>query len=342
MKIRINKKKFIKTVFIFILLIVLITVFVLFLKPKTIDQTTFKGVIKEEIIFEKQESEFMIKDSEFTPPNAFIKYTDRYKTTLTKQVDPSFVTVDIKENKLAIISDNKITLNDTILTGEKIHITLRYKSKKQEYTYIVKYDLSKTIGEDKIVKNSDSIDVMVNKKRHLSKDFVPKNLREVNVKSNKPKGADSRKMNSEAADHLEALFKCAKEDGYDLCAVSGYRSYSTQQGIFSSNVSSKGSEQAANRVSARAGESEHQTGLAMDVSAKSVNYGLVESFGKTEEGKWLKENAYKYGFIIRYPKGKEDITGYAYEPWHIRYVGETLAKEIQERDITLEEFFELK
>ncbi|WAA09875.1 M15 family metallopeptidase [Fervidibacillus albus] len=92
---------------------------------------------------------------------------------------------------------------------------------------------------------------------------------------------------------------------------------------------------------AQPGTSEHQTGLTMDITAYSVNQQLVESFGQTEEGKWLENNAHQYGYILRYPKGKETITGYKYEPWHFRYVGVEAATVIFENGWTLEEFFEV-
>ncbi|MBC8081562.1 MAG: M15 family metallopeptidase, partial [Gorillibacterium sp.] len=85
----------------------------------------------------------------------------------------------------------------------------------------------------------------------------------------------------------------------------------------------------------------HQTGLAMDVSSKSVNYQLTQSFGTTKEGKWLAKHSWEYGFIIRYLQGNEDITGYMYEPWHIRFIGEPVAKEVFEQGVTLEEYYNL-
>ena len=94
-------------------------------------------------------------------------------------------------------------------------------------------------------------------------------------------------------------------------------------------------------IQRKPGQSEHQSGLAADVSSPSVNYALTESFGKTDEGIWLAQNAHKFGFIIRFPDGKESITGYLYEPWHIRYVGESVATEIYAKDLTLEEYLEL-
>ena len=95
-------------------------------------------------------------------------------------------------------------------------------------------------------------------------------------------------------------------------------------------------------ISALSGRSEHQTGLAMDISSKAMGYKLDQSFGNTLEGKWLSKNSAEFGFIIRYPKGKEAITGYTYEPWHMRYIGKDIAEEITNKGTTLEEYFEIE
>ena len=108
--------------------------------------------------------------------------------------------------------------------------------------------------------------------------------------------------------------------------------------VIERNVKKHDSVEKANRTSAKAGQSEHQTGLAMDITLKSLNYELTTSFGNTAEGKWVEKNAHNYGFIIRYPEGKEDITGYSYEPWHIRSVGVDLATKIYNSGLTYEEY----
>jgi len=149
-------------------------------------------------------------------------------------------------------------------------------------------------------------------------------------------------MQPVAAEALEALFAAANEEGIILYATSGFRSYSTQKAIFDRRSQQRG-EKAANRSVAKPGYSEHQTGLAMDVEGhSSLGSGLVEDFGETSEGKWLAENCHRFGFIIRYIKGKTDITGYIYEPWHIRYVGHEAAEEISLLDITFEEYIAMK
>ena len=128
------------------------------------------------------------------------------------------------------------------------------------------------------------------------------------------------------------MVSAAAEAGITLWIVSGFRSYETQRNTYSYFVSDRGVEQ-ADRASARPGHSEHQTGLAIDVNTTS------DYFANTPEAEWLKENCYKYGFIIRYPEGKEEITGYKYEPWHIRYVGEGKAEKITKSGLTLEEYY---
>lgn len=186
--------------------------------------------------------------------------------------------------------------------------------------------------------NPNAIDVLVNKDHKLSEDYVPDNLVTPNVPF--APGSFHKTMRKEAADALEKMFDAASADGISLFAVSGYRSYGIQEIIFNSNVGVKGSVEAANMYSARPGESEHQTGLAMDVTSKSVGYKLIIEFENTAEGKWLSENAHKYGFIVRYLPGKEHITGYAYEPWHIRYLGVELAQAVYESGLTYEEYLQ--
>ncbi|MRG86899.1 M15 family metallopeptidase [Salinibacillus xinjiangensis] len=183
-------------------------------------------------------------------------------------------------------------------------------------------------------------DIVVNKKRKLPDGYVPPNLVYPDIPFSFDEKIDKRKMRKVAAGPIEELFKGAEEAGIDLVAVSGYRSYATQKAIFNRNVQQNGEEH-AKMYSAMPGHSEHQTGLTMDVSTVAVTFQLVEDFRETEEGAWLAKHAHEYGFIIRYPKGKEDITGYAYEPWHIRYVGKEMATEIYEQQLTLEEYFNL-
>jgi D-alanyl-D-alanine carboxypeptidase len=145
-------------------------------------------------------------------------------------------------------------------------------------------------------------------------------------------------MREEAATALENMFATAQKSGIELYAVSGYRSYNRQQQLFNAEINRVGIEKAEQAV-AIPGASEHQSGLAMDISSKSNKFYLNEDFANTTEGKWLKDNSHRFGFILRYPKEKIDITNYMYEPWHFRYVGVKAATIMYEHNWTLEEYF---
>lgn len=139
-------------------------------------------------------------------------------------------------------------------------------------------------------------------------------------------------IKKECSDAFDKMAKDAEKDKISLFIVSDYRSYNTQKKIYERYVKKDGKE-AADTYSARPGTSEHQTGLALDVNS------LSNSFGETKEGKWLAKNCYKYGFIIRYPKDKQNVTGYVYEPWHVRYIGVENAKKVYKSGLCLEEYY---
>lgn len=138
-------------------------------------------------------------------------------------------------------------------------------------------------------------------------------------------------LDNEALSAFEDMIAAASKDGLRIYLCSGYRSYKDQEILYNGYAEERGTD-AADEVSARPGHSEHQTGLAID-----VNYTEF-SFADTNEGQWLAEHCAEFGFIIRFPKGKEQQTGFDYEPWHIRYVGVEIAKEITENDLCLEEY----
>ncbi|WP_010098246.1 D-alanyl-D-alanine carboxypeptidase family protein [Ornithinibacillus scapharcae] len=192
-----------------------------------------------------------------------------------------------------------------------------------------------------IIGNPYEVLALINKQHALPEGFIPSDLVVPDVRFPFVEDLPKKQMRQVAADALEKMFTDADAESLDLFAQSGYRSYERQVSLFATYASNYGEEE-ANKFSARPGESEHQTGLTMDVTSPHVNYALVTEFGETEEGIWLEKHAAEYGFIIRYPKGKEDITGYQYEPWHLRYVGVKAATEIMERGITLEEYLEEK
>ena len=137
---------------------------------------------------------------------------------------------------------------------------------------------------------------------------------------------------------LDTMLAAAKQQGFELVAFSGYRSFEYQTTLYNNYVKRDGAD-AADRYSARPGYSEHQTGLAFDIGEKGKeDLWLTEEFGETPAGQWLFTHADEYGFILRFPQNKEHITGYMYESWHYRYVGTDISKEIKKQDITLEEY----
>ncbi len=137
--------------------------------------------------------------------------------------------------------------------------------------------------------------------------------------------------------HLLALLEAAAADGHRLAVVSSYRSYATQAETYQYHVNQLGLEQAS-RVSARAGHSEHQLGSTIDFSSAAVGFALVQAFGDTPEGRWLAGRAHEFGFVMSYPEGLEDVTGYDYEPWHFRWVGQRMAEDVRARGLTLGEY----
>jgi D-alanyl-D-alanine carboxypeptidase len=190
-----------------------------------------------------------------------------------------------------------------------------------------------------VITNPGDLLVSVNKKTVLPSDYKPADLVKPNIKFYFSEDLQKRYLRKDAAEAVEQLFQDAYNNDIALVGVSGYRSYETQKAIFTRNVKSRGFEE-ANRFSAYPGQSEHQLGLALDVSIKELGYALEQEFGDTKEGKWLAENAHKYGFILSYPKDREAETGYAYEPWHIRYIGKEAAAMIYENDWLLDDYLE--
>lgn len=183
--------------------------------------------------------------------------------------------------------------------------------------------------------------VIVNKKKPINPvTYKPDDLVAPSVSLRIP-GAEEMKLRKVAADNIVLLFRAAEADGINLQITTAYRGYSYQNTLYTGYVARQGQE-AADTMSARPGYSEHQTGLAADIRSKDLpNQCYLEiCFGGMKEGIWLARNAHSYGFIVRYPEEKSNITGYQYEPWHIRYVGNELATEMHQKNIqTLEEFF---
>jgi zinc D-Ala-D-Ala carboxypeptidase len=174
---------------------------------------------------------------------------------------------------------------------------------------------------------------LVNRQWRISEDYVPE-LRMADVTG------QVRRLRPDAATALEEMYAAAKEEiGVTLTSISGYRSYSKQQTIYKNKLTRvNGSYAKADEYVARPGASEHQLGLAMDVGQKNSKTGLSAKFADTRGGQWLAENCYRFGFILRYQADWEDITGYKYESWHVRYVGKELSMSIKEANVPLETY----
>lgn len=288
------------------------------------------------------------------------KYT--FKVTIVDNTKPTINS----EDKITIYTNDEVdlldyvTVNDNYDENVEVKVKGEYDNTKEgeyqlsyvakdssnneqtkEFTLIVKKPTYKKMPDKTITTSKgytlkiksgvayiDDI-LIVNKTYYLPENYTPTDSYNSNITDNCPTCLNKEVMSA---------FNQMKSDittlNMSLWIASGYRSYKTQTYLYNNYVSRDG-KQAADTYSARAGYSEHQTGLAFDVNI--VN----SSFANTAEGKWLNDNCYLYGFIIRYPKGKEDVTGYTYEPWHLRYVGKELAKKLYNDGnwLTIEEYF---
>ena len=208
--------------------------------------------------------------------------------------------------------------------NDDLSYTVSIVNVKANYDY---YD------EDIVTKTNtnDGILMLVNKFHYLTNEYKPDDL--VDIK--KTYGYGENEIKKEVFDSFLNMWSAAKEENINLIITSAYRDYDYQEKLWKNYSNQKGKKW-ADSVAARAGYSEHQTGLSLDI----VTYGsTMDNFESTDEFKWLSENAHKYGFILRYPKGKEDLTGYSYESWHYRYVGVDVATKIYKEKITFDEYY---
>ena len=207
---------------------------------------------------------------------------------------------------------------------DKISHIVSMVNVKADYKYYSKKAIEKT-------NTSKNEKMLVNKFNYLDETYAPKDI----VKVSKEYAYGDNEIKKEVYEKFKSMFYKAKEENITLIITSSYRDYNFQKKLWQSYADQKG-EEWADSVSARAGYSEHQTGYALDIVTYKAN---MNEFEKTDAFKWLQKNAHKYGFILRYPKGKEDITGYSYESWHYRYVGENLAKKIKDSKLTYDEYY---
>ena len=231
-------------------------------------------------------------------------------------------------------------LNEKYFLEKNLNDYLEYKSKNKKTSYndvvaIVNVHANKDWYDNKVVKETDLSKgnlILVNKFYYLKQDFVPNDIVDVDINYSYA----NNRVTKETNDAFVEMAKKAKEDNIKLIANSSYRTYERQEEVYKEFYYSKGISY-ADKYAARAGYSEHQTGLSLDIFTSGSS--TTSNFEESDAFRWLSENSYKYGFILRYPKGKEYLTGYNYESWHYRYVGKDDAYKIYKENLTFDEYY---
>lgn len=268
--------------------------------------------------------------------------------TVVKMINtPKEKNIEVKKNKTNKKKNNSkldelenINEKITYFKNDNIDRYINYKKNNQdlEITQIIKnvnMNLDKIPYEDAIeIEDKDNQLVLVNKYNYLGENFIPKNLENINNQY----ALNNMKLVNYAKEAFEEMAKAAKKENLKIVAMSSYRSYSYQVDLYN-KYKKKDGQEAADKYSGRPGFSEHQSGLAVDVYNEKTEYTNFES---TKEFIWMEDHAHEYGFIIRFPKGKENETGYQYESWHYRYVGIEVATYIKNNNISLEEYIATK
>lgn len=252
-----------------------------------------------------------------------------------------------EEKDLNYFLNNKVNSNFVSLTEEKYYLDKNFYKYIEYMNNFRKLDLSTVIRNINIHLDNDfyksdlktdiakDTSMLVNKHYILDNTYNPDDL--VSVPQDYAWGEqNSKKVRKVAYDAFLNMWNAAKVDGYYLMINSAYRTYEEQEQVYNNYKKLRG-QKYADSIAARPGSSEHQTGLALDIFSKYNNNQNL--FKDSEEAKWLAENSYKYGFILRYPEDKVSITGYNYEAWHFRYVGIDIATYIHNNSITFEEYY---
>lgn len=308
MAVRYKMKMKYKIVFSVIIVVILGTILYSFITYRMSNEYKFK-----EIGYSEAETEFLLKfDNSFQ--NKLIKLgKDEDLLEILKQK------YFIPKNLDKYLEYKKKNRTNEEITLEEIIAKVNIHRDKYFYENTFKTDTSK--GNL----------ILVNKYYYLDKTFLPKGVKNADLNYS----YDGIKVATESYNAFIKMFNAAKSDGIKLILNSGYRSYDYQEKLYKEYADNYG-EEYADEYAARAGFSEHQTGLSYDIVSPGVT---GEDFDKTNAFKWLSKNAHKYGFILRYPKGKEDYTGFKYESWHYRYIGEEMATKVKNSGLTYDEFY---
>ena len=261
-------------------------------------------------------------------------YNDKEITTITKKLKDKEIDqlLEMKYNKLY---DDFINEKYFMFKHLKTYVDYYTEDSDQTITHAV---AMVNVGANKdhytdVKKTDTSKDelILVNKYNQLPKDYAPEDLKDISVQY----CYGDNEVSNEVYQKYISMYNAAKEEDLYLIITSAFRDYEFQDQLWNQYAKSQG-EEWADSVAARAGHSEHQTGLTLDIVTYNSN---MNEFENTDEFKWLQKHAHEYGFIMRYPKDKEDITGYDYESWHYRYVGVETATKIHELGITYDEYY---
>jgi len=246
------------------------------------------------------------------------------------------VTIDLQDTNE--IENNNIKTSNTIEVND-VKETILPKTYSNYTPTVAWWTYPKNIKTVK--RNGNDLLVHVNKEYKLQSTYTPSDL--VKASNSGIRNGNNFYVRNILINDLRDLVNASKADGIDLSIVSGYRSYATQVSTYNYWVKyNGGNTDAADRISARAGHSQHQLGTAIDFSSKEVSDTIGTRFSTTKASAWLQKNAYKYGFVISFPYGYERVTGFSYESWHYRYIGRTNALEMKNRGMILEEFLRSK
>lgn len=300
-------------------------------EPIRIEENTQAKIIKKISPFKTETTTYDIKVEDTIPPkiitqkNVILKGGENLKNVLDIKVyDYRFgeYNFELKPPYVDFVTlipgDYEYEIEVEDLSGNKATHTISIKSETVEIP----------------LEEANSLEVWTNRVRKLPKDFEP-NLSEIPLEYNLSNDNIPFRLQPEAKTAFMDMADTLKEEkGLTILITSAYRSYEYQEMLFNNYVAQDGLEK-AQTYSAKPGHSEHQTGLTVDIRTPQFD---IKDFEDTDESNWIKDNSYKFGFIVRYPKDKENITGYQYEPWHLRYVGQDLAKYLYDNQLTFDEY----
>lgn len=291
------------------------------LKNSDIDYLKIFNLINHETFKKENIDKYITYLKKFDNIDGIVKYVNEYEN---KSINLDSTTLSFINEKYFIVD-----YLDRYLNYYKDHKDLSYKEIVTRINSNLDY---KFYTDSKSANLTKEMYTLVNKYNYLEKDFVPDNL----VSVTGIYARDKAQLVDVAYDNFVKMADAARENNLTIKVTTGYRSYNFQSTLYNNYVKADGVKN-ADTYSARPGYSEHQLGYSADLTNdKNVSF---DDFENTDEYKWLKDNAHKYGFIMRYPKDKEYITGYIFESWHYRYVGVEIATYIYENDITYEEYY---